>query len=144
MPEKILLVDDEKDILELVGYNLREAGYRVFTAENGLEGLNCARRYLPDLIVLDLMLPEIDGLAVCEILQKLPSTASIPILMLTSWTSEDAKVIGLQSGASDYVVKPFSPRELLARVQNLIRRPKAVSLSDPMALYHRHRTVTEM
>ena len=122
MPQKILLVDDETDVLELVGYNLREAGYCVFTANTGPDGLSQARRFLPDLIVLDLMLPELDGLSVCEILRKLPSTATIPILMLTSWASEDAKVIGLQIGASDYVVKPFSPRELLARIHNLIGR----------------------
>jgi two-component system phosphate regulon response regulator PhoB len=119
---RILVVDDEADILELVGFNLREAGYCVFTADTGPQALKKARDFLPDLIVLDLMLPELDGFAVCEILKRLPSTASIPVLMLTSWASEDARVIGLQVGATDYMVKPFSPRELVARVGAILRR----------------------
>jgi DNA-binding response OmpR family regulator len=127
MTQKVLLVDDENDILDLVSYNLGEAGYSVYTAATGLEALNKARQYLPDLIVLDLMLPELDGIAVCEILRKQPSTKNIPVVMLTSWASEDAKAIGLQTGASDYVVKPFSPRDLLARIGNLLRPGVAVA-----------------
>ena len=118
---KILVVDDEPDIVELVAFNLEAEGYLVITATNGLEALNRARAVLPDLIVLDLMLPELDGMSVCEILHRLPSTAPIPIIMLTAWKSELTRVIGLENGAEDYVTKPFSPRELVARVNKTLR-----------------------
>ena len=132
MRRKILVVDDEPDILELVSFNLRAEGYDVVTAADGKEALNQARAVLPDLIVLDLMLPEIDGLAVCEILRRLPSTAPIPIIMVTAWKSELSRIIGLETGAEDYLTKPFSPRDLVARVNNTIRthEAKAESKAD--------------
>ena len=121
MREKILVVDDEPDIVELVAFNLRAEGYDVLTARDGLQALNLAREALPDLIVLDLMLPEMDGLAVCEILRRLPSTAPIPVIMLTAWSNKLSRAIGLETGASDYVTKPFSPRELVLRVNRTLR-----------------------
>jgi len=121
MPQKILVVDDEPDIVELVAFNLRAEGYDVITAANGMEALNQARAALPDLIVLDLMMPELDGLSVCEILRRLPSTALIPVIMLTAWKSELTRIIGLDTGAEDYVTKPFSPRDLVARVNNALK-----------------------
>jgi DNA-binding response OmpR family regulator len=121
MTAKILVVDDEPDIVELVAFNLRAEGFEVFSAASGPEALNRARALLPDLIVLDLMLPDLDGVAVCEILHRLPSTAPIPVIMLTAWSSELARVIGLQTGAEDYMTKPFSPRELVLRVRNALR-----------------------
>ena len=121
MRQKILVVDDEPDIVELLSFNLQAEGYEVIKAASGLEALNQARASLPDLIVLDLMLPELDGLAVCEILHRLPSTASIPVIMLTAWKSEISRVIGLSTGAEDYVTKPFSPRDLVTRVNQTLR-----------------------
>ncbi|MDB6018990.1 MAG: histidine kinase [Pedosphaera sp.] len=116
-----MVVDDEPDLVELVAFNLKAEGYEVITASTGVEALNQARSALPDLIVLDLMLPELDGLAVCEILHRLPSTALIPIIMVTAWSSENSRVIGLETGAEDYMTKPFSPRELVLRVRNMLR-----------------------
>ena len=121
MTPKILVVDDEPDMLELISFNLKPEGYNVFTAGSGPEALNQARAILPDLIVLDLMLPDLDGVAVCEILHRLPSTAPIPIIIVTAWSSELARVIGLESGAEDYLTKPFSPRELVLRIKNALR-----------------------
>lgn len=120
MQQKILVVDDEPDIVELIAYNLEAEGYAVITATSGLEALNRARAILPDLIVLDLMLPELDGLAVCEILRRLPSTALIPIIILIAWKNELSRMIGLQVGAGEYMTKPFSPRELVLRVNHTL------------------------
>jgi DNA-binding response OmpR family regulator len=126
--QKILVVDDEPDIVELVAFNLKAEGYDVITAANGLEALNQARAALPDLIVLDLMLPEMDGLAVCEILHRLPSTAPIPVIMVTAWKNELSRVIGLETGAEDYITKPFSPRDLVLRVNKTLRAHEIKSL----------------
>jgi len=120
MQIKILVVDDERDVIELVGFNLRAAGYTVDSAETGLEALNKARSILPDLIILDLMLPELDGTSICEILRKLPSTRSIPVLMLTACASAAAKVVALKAGVDDFITKPFSPSELVARVGEVL------------------------
>ncbi len=125
MQKKILVVDDEPDIVELIAFNLEAEGYAVITATSGLEALNRARAVLPDLIVLDLMLPEMDGLAVCEILHRLPSTALIPIIMLTAWKTELSRMIGLQTGAEEYMTKPFSPRDLVVRVNETLRSREA-------------------
>jgi DNA-binding response OmpR family regulator len=108
-------------MVELVSFNLAAEGYDVITAANGMEALNQARSSLPDLIVLDLMMPELDGLSVCEILRRLPSTAPIPVIMLTAWKSELTRIIGLDTGAEDYLTKPFSPRDLVMRVNNALR-----------------------
>jgi two-component system alkaline phosphatase synthesis response regulator PhoP len=123
MPEiRILVVDDEKNIRELVRYNLESRGYVVSEAKNGQEAIEKAKTQLPSLIVLDLMLPEIDGLEVCRILKGNSSTKKIPIIMLTALGSEVDKIVGLELGADDYITKPFSPRELVARVRAVLRR----------------------
>ena len=118
----ILVVDDEPDAVELVEFNLRAAGYSVITAEDGAEAIAKARKALPDLILLDVMLPEIDGMAGCKILKNDPATSSIPIIMLTAKAAEIDRVLGLELGADDYVTKPFSPRELILRIKNLLNR----------------------
>ena len=119
---KILVVDDEPDAVELVEFNLKNAGFEVLTAADGAAALKKARAALPDLVVLDLMLPEVDGLEVCKLLRRDSATADIPILMLTAKAAEIDRVLGLELGADDYVTKPFSPRELMLRVKGLLRR----------------------
>ncbi|MGA6828084.1 response regulator transcription factor [Nitrospira sp. NS4] len=120
--KKILIVEDEKDILQLVKLYLDKEGYRTVTASTGSEGLKQVRAEKPDLVVLDLMLPEIDGLEVCKRLRSAPETAMLPIIMLTAKAEESDTIIGLELGADDYVTKPFSPKTLVARVKALFRR----------------------
>ena len=122
--EKILVVDDEKDIVELVQYNLEKEGYRISCAFSGEECLEFLKTELADLILLDLMLPEIDGLDVCKFLKNNPQTSHIPIIMLTAKGEETDIVLGLELGADDYITKPFKVRELLARVKAVLRRTK--------------------
>ena len=117
----ILAIDDEKDILKLLQYNLERDGYQVLTAKSGEEGLELARAKRPDLVILDLMLPEMDGLEVCKILRSNKETKHIPILMLTAKTSEIDQVVGFELGASDYISKPFSVKVLTARVKKIFR-----------------------
>jgi DNA-binding response OmpR family regulator len=124
MKQKILIVDDEPDALELVKVNLTNAGFFVATAEDGDEALKKARSLSPDLILLDVMLPQVDGLEVCKILRRDDATRDIPIIMLTARAAEIDRVLGLELGADDYVTKPFSPRELVLRVKALLRRGK--------------------
>ena len=119
---KILVVEDEKNITKVVAYNLEREGYQVATAKDGEEGLSKARKELPDLVILDLMLPKADGLEVCRQLKTDPKTTRIPIIMLTAKTQETDRVVGLEMGADDYVAKPFSVRELTARVKAVLRR----------------------
>jgi DNA-binding response OmpR family regulator len=120
MRKKILLVEDDAEIVELLSFNLKNAGFSVGTATEGIEGLKKARSLAPDLILLDLMLPELDGFAVCEILRRDPCTASIPIIMLTAMTSHLARVNGLSSGANDYITKPFSMKALVSKVESML------------------------
>ena len=115
----ILVVDDEPSVVNLIAYNLRKAHYQVLTATNGRDALNQARQTQPDLILLDLMIPEMDGLEVCRELRK---TSEVPIIMVTARGEETDRVIGLELGADDYICKPFSVRELLARVKAVLRR----------------------
>ncbi|MGZ4964458.1 MAG: response regulator [Limisphaerales bacterium] len=122
MSRTILVVDDEPDAVELVAYNLKQAGYNVVTAKDGAEALEKVRSTAPDLIVLDVMLPEMDGFALCRVFKGAPITAGIPIIMLTAKAAEIDRVLGLELGADDYVTKPFSPRELLLRVKKLLQR----------------------
>ena len=122
MNAKILVVDDEPDALELVRFNLKNAGFDVVTAADGREAVKSARALLPDLILLDVMLPEIDGMEACKLLRRDPATTAIPIMMLTAKASEIDRVLGLELGADDYVTKPFSPRELVLRVKAILRR----------------------
>lgn len=121
-PSKILVVEDEKNILQLVSYNLQKEGYQVVTAKDGEEALHKVRREIPDLVLLDLMLPKMDGLEVCRQIRSEEKTKAIPIIMLTAKTQEADRVVGLEMGADDYIPKPFSPRELLARVKAVLRR----------------------
>ena len=122
MKEKILIVEDEKDIIKMLEYNLKKEGFKVIDARDGEDALDLAVREYPDLILLDLMLPGIDGLDVCKTLKKESKTSSIPIIMLTAKSQESDKVVGLELGADDYITKPFSPRELIARIKAVLRR----------------------
>jgi two-component system alkaline phosphatase synthesis response regulator PhoP len=124
MKEKILIVEDEKDITKMLEYNLKKEGFRVLSAGDGEDALDLATREHPDLVILDLMLPGMDGLEVCKELKKETKTAPIPIIMLTAKSQESDKVIGLELGADDYITKPFSPRELIARIKAVLRRMK--------------------
>ncbi|GHO86514.1 DNA-binding response regulator [Dictyobacter formicarum] len=116
------MVDDETVLLDTISYNLEQSGYQVIRAADGLSALDAARRDIPDLVVLDIMLPGIDGLEVCRQLRRERTTATIPIIMLTAKGEEIDKVVGLEVGADDYITKPFGRRELLARVRALLRR----------------------
>ncbi len=120
--EEILIVDDEEDILELIRFNLSNDGYECSSVSSGEEALKKARSEIHDLIVLDLMLPGLDGLEVCKALKKDPKTEQIPIIMLSAKGEESDIVIGLELGADDYITKPFSPRVLMARVKTVLRR----------------------
>ena len=123
---KILVVDDEPEAVELVEFNLKQAGFTVVTAADGADALNKARATTPNLVVLDLMLPEINGLEVCKMLRRDAVTAGVPIIMLTAKAAEIDRVLGLELGADDYITKPFSPRELVLRIQKLLQRGQAV------------------
>ena len=120
MGKKVLVVDDEKSIVTLLQYNLKQAGYEVLTEMDGEDGKNTALKENPDLIILDLMLPTMDGLEVCKQLRQQKNFT--PILMLTAKDDEFDKVLGLELGADDYMTKPFSPREVVARVKAILRR----------------------
>jgi two-component system phosphate regulon response regulator PhoB len=122
MPDTVLIVDDEPDVIDLLVYNLQKAGYRTATARDGATALQKARDEIPSLIVLDLMLPQMDGTEVCRHLKADPRTAHIPIIMLTAKAEEVDRVVGLELGADDYVTKPFSPREMALRVRGVLRR----------------------
>ncbi|MEW6009382.1 MAG: response regulator transcription factor [Candidatus Omnitrophota bacterium] len=124
MKEKILIVEDEKDIVKMLDYNLKKEGFRVISCYDGEDAIDLTNKEHPDLIILDLMLPGIDGLEVCKTLKKESKTSHIPIIMLTAKAQESDKVVGLELGADDYVVKPFSPRELIARIKAVLRRIK--------------------
>lgn len=123
----VLVVEDEEDILDLVAYNLQQAGFRVLRAVDGVEGLRVAQRERPDLLVLDLMLPKMDGKDVCRSIRQGEETHAIPVLMLTARTEEVDRIVGFEIGADDYMTKPFSPRELVLRVQAILRRTKEKS-----------------
>lgn len=122
--ETILIIEDEKNIRELVRYNLEREGFRVLAEAKGNAGLEAVLREKPALIVLDLMLPEMNGLEICKTLKRNDKTRLIPIIMLTAKSAESDKVVGLELGADDYVTKPFSPREFVARVKAVLRRAK--------------------
>ena len=120
--QKILIIEDDADIRELIKFNLEQEGYAVEEAATGAEGLDRIKRRQPDLVLLDLMLPGMPGLEICRVLRGTPETATLPILIVTAKGTEVDKVLGLEMGADDYVVKPFSPRELIARVKAVLRR----------------------
>ncbi|RPI14561.1 MAG: DNA-binding response regulator [Ignavibacteriae bacterium] len=132
MKEKILVVDDEKDILELIEYNLSKNGYRVQTAASGEDALELVKENDYDLIMLDLMLPGVDGFDICKIIKSDKQKANIPIVMVTAKSDEADRVAGLEIGADHYVTKPFSPRELLAIVKATLRRRPAIEEEKPI------------
>ena len=141
--ENILVIEDEEDILELVKYDLTRNGYRVSGAVSGEKGLELALSRLPDLIILDLMLPGIDGLEICRHLKSGARTSGIPIIMLTAKSDEADIVAGLELGADDYVTKPFSPRVLLARVKAILRRRQGRAVDKEQAVIEAHNIVID-
>jgi DNA-binding response OmpR family regulator len=139
------VVDDEPEAVELLEFNLKKAGFEVITATDGAQAVRQARSGAPNLVVLDLMLPEIDGLEVCKMLRRDPATARIPIIMLTAKAAEVDRIVGLEVGADDYVTKPFSPRELVLRVNKVLRRgqpelahPETLKLGELLIDVPRH------
>src|SRR5437870_6428815 len=132
---KILIVEDEPDIRKLVHYNLTQERFKVLEAEDGEKALKIVRQEKPDLVILDLMLPSLSGLEVCRILRERPETARLPVLMLTAKAGEADRVVGLEMGADDYLTKPFSPRELVARVRAILRRSEAQTTSERSSSY---------
>ncbi|RMG03634.1 MAG: response regulator [Nitrospirae bacterium] len=124
MALNIMVVDDEKDIRDLVLYNLKKEGHQVTSFSNGEDALTRIRQNPPDLLILDLMLPGLQGIELCRILRKDPTTEFLPIIMLTAKSEEMDRVVGLEMGADDYITKPFSPRELIARINAVMRRVK--------------------
>ena len=133
----ILIIDDEEDLIELVRYNLEKEGFRVQGMPDGESGIAAASRELPDIVLVDLMLPGIDGLEVCRRLRAETRTAQIPIIMLTAKSAEADRIVGLELGADDYVTKPFSPRELAARIKAVLRRASAQSLQKSSEIIRR-------
>jgi two-component system alkaline phosphatase synthesis response regulator PhoP len=119
---KILLVDDELDILEFLSYNLRKAGYIVYTAKNGVEALEVAEKEIPHLIILDVMMPEMDGIAACEELRKIPALSTTVIAFLTARGEDYSQIAGFEAGADDYITKPVRPKVLVSRVKALLKR----------------------
>lgn len=137
MGQKILVVEDEPDIRKLVLYNLAQERFRVLEAEDGEQALKIVQRDKPHLVVLDLMLPGLSGIELCKILRDRADTASLPILMLTAKAGETDRVLGLEMGADDYLTKPFSPRELVARVRAILRRAEAARQTESLPAYDR-------
>ena len=136
-PHKILVVEDEPDIRKLVQYNLAQERFKVLEAENGEEALKLVQRDRPNLVILDLMLPGLSGLELCRILRDRTDTAQVPILMLTAKAGEADKIVGLEMGADDYLAKPFSPRELVARVRAILRRTDIAARGEAAPLYEK-------
>lgn len=128
MATKILIVEDETDIAELIRYNVERAGFEARVVRDGQQALQLLRREVPDLLVLDLMLPGMDGLELCRRLRSEPATRALPIIMVTAKGEEADRVVGLELGADDYLVKPFSPRELVARLRAMLRRREPPAL----------------
>jgi phosphate regulon transcriptional regulator PhoB len=133
VPGDVLIVEDEPDIRNLIVHHLTRDGFRCRTAGSGAEALARVRSSAPDLVVLDLMLPEMTGLEVCRRLRADPTTAGVPIIMLTAKTDEVDRIVGLEMGADDYVAKPFSPKELVARVRAVLRRARPGEATRPLA-----------
>lgn len=121
---KILLVDDEQDILEIVGYNLSQEGYQIFTASNGKEAVSMAKKTLPHLIIMDVMMPEMDGMEACEVIRKAPELQNVIITFLTARSEDYSQVAGFDVGADDYITKPIKPKLLVSKVKALLRRLK--------------------
>ena len=137
MADKILVVEDEADIRKLITYHLSQERFRVLEAENGEDALDLVQQEPPRLIVLDLMLPNLSGLDFCKIIRQNPETAKTPILMLTAKAGEADRVVGLELGADDYITKPFSPREMVARVKAVLRRTETQTSPDVSEIYEK-------
>ena len=135
--QKILVVEDEPDISKLVSYNLTQERFRVLTAEDGEQALRMIQREKPNLVVLDLMLPGLSGIELCRMLRERPETAKLPILMLTAKAGEADRIVGLEMGADDYLAKPFSPQEMVARVRAILRRANNAAHAEPPPAYDR-------
>ncbi len=127
---KILLVDDEPDILEIIGYNLSSEGYQIYTAENGLEAISQAKKQKPHLIILDVMMPEMDGIEACEKIRAIPELSETVITFLTARGEDYSQVAGFEAGADDYITKPVKPKVLVSKVKALLRRFKEASEED--------------
>ena len=130
LPKHILVVEDEPDTAELLEFHLENAGYKVTITEDGYQALKKIHKLKPDLLILDLMIPEIDGFEVCRLIRKDPATESLPVMMCTANSDETSKIQGLDFGADDYVTKPFSPREVVLRVKNILKRRDSVDRTD--------------
>jgi len=142
MTKTILIVEDEKDIRNLIEWHLQTEDYSVLKAGDGIKGLDLAVEHIPDLIILDLMLPGMDGLNVCKALKKNPKTENIPVVMLTAKGEEVDRIVGLELGADDYMVKPFSPRELTLRIRAILKRlDKKPEGSEETKLKYRELTI---
>ncbi|HEY1234538.1 MAG TPA: response regulator transcription factor [Candidatus Binatia bacterium] len=133
--QKILVVEDEPDIRKLVNYNLAQERFRVLEAEDGEQALKMVQRERPDLVILDLMLPGLSGMELCKILRERHETKKLPVLMLTAKAGEADRIVGLEMGADDYLAKPFSPRELVARVRAVLRRVESAKQGDHPPVY---------
>lgn len=138
---KILLVDDEVDILEFISYNLEKEGYKVYTAQNGAEAIKVAEKTLPDLIILDVMMPEMDGIAACEEIRRIPALQNTIIAFLTARGEDYSQIAGFEAGADDYITKPIRPKVLVSRVKALLKRTSAPGVPVLAAVENPH-TVT--
>src|SRR5665648_1162207 len=138
---KILLVDDEVDILEFISYNLEKEGYKVYTAQNGAEAIKIAEKTLPDLIILDVMMPEMDGIAACEEIRRIPSLQHTMIAFLTARGEDYSQIAGFEAGADDYITKPIRPKVLVSRVKALLKRTSAFGTA-PAAVVDSGHTIT--
>ena len=127
---KILLVDDEIDILEIIGYNLSQEGYQVFTAMNGKEAVQKAKKHIPHLIIMDVMMPEMDGMEACEIIRRTPELSQVIITFLTARSEDYSLVAGFDAGADDYITKPIKPKVLVSKVKALLRRLKGDEINS--------------
>ncbi len=127
---KILLVDDEPDILEFIGYNLGKEGYQVITASNGVEAIEMARLHLPQMIILDVMMPEMDGIETCEEIRKIPELSSVMIAFLTARGEDYSQIAGFDAGADDYITKPIKPKVLVSRVRAMLKRYNPEKLEE--------------
>jgi len=139
---KILLVDDEVDILEFISYNLEKEGYKVYTAQNGAEAIRIAEKTHPDLIILDVMMPEMDGIAACEEIRRIPSLQHTMIAFLTARGEDYSQIAGFEAGADDYITKPIRPKVLVSRVKALLKRTTSVGGAAPVAVVESGHTIT--
>jgi two-component system, OmpR family, alkaline phosphatase synthesis response regulator PhoP len=139
---KILLVDDEVDILEFISYNLEKEGYKVYTAQNGAEAIKVAEKTLPDLIILDVMMPEMDGIAACEEIRRIPALQHTIIAFLTARGEDYSQIAGFEAGADDYITKPIRPKVLVSRVKALLKRTSTVGGTTSVTVIENSHTVT--